>query len=59
MDMGGEEEEAVVPPPEAGFAFVDAAFPEDDALCPAAERGADEGPFFETIGGGRRGHGVG
>ena len=51
---------AFVPPPEAGFAFVDAAFAEDETLRPAAEGSADEGPFFKSVGGRRGGvHGDG
>ena len=42
MEVGREKKEAVVPPPKAGFAFVDAAFAQDDALRSAAERSADQ-----------------
>ena len=56
VEMGGKEEKPVVPPPKAGFAFVDAAFPENQALGSVAKRGADEGPFFKTNSRQSRGH---
>ena len=56
MEMGREEEKAVMAPPETAPAFMDAAFAEDQALGSAAERGADEGPFFKTNSRQGRGH---
>jgi hypothetical protein len=51
MKMGREEKEVIVPPPKPGLSFMDATFAQDDALRSGTERGANEGPFLESIGG--------
>jgi hypothetical protein len=56
VEMGGEEEKAVMAPPESAPTFMDAAFAEDQALGSTAERGADERPFFKTDRRQGRGH---
>ena len=51
VKVGGKEKKAIVLPPEAFPAFMDAAFSQDNALGTRAQGVTNERPFFKPAGG--------